>query len=120
MSAASAAHADSTKLLDAEQDELLALLADRELHAITRRGRDGIEQGRRRGDGHELHGAHAEGRDGLVANQEQVRRRTRHDRAADLVGRRPEDGAPEAGGEGHEQRREQQRGDGARNEGSRT
>jgi len=112
--------AESTKLLDAEQDELLALLADGELHAIARSGRDGIEEGWRRGNGHQLHGAHAERRDGLVAHKEEVRRRTRHDGAANLVGRRPENGAPDARGEGCEQRREQQRGDGARNERSRT
>ena len=114
------ARADSTKLLDTEQHQLLALLPDGELHAIARSRLDRIEECRRPGNGHQLHGAHAEGRDGLVADQDQVRRRTRHDRAANLVGRRPEDGAPDARGKGREQRREQERGDGARNERSRT
>lgn len=96
------------------------LLTDRELHAVARSERDRIEEGGRRGDGHQLHGTHAERRDGLVANEDQVRRRTRHDGAANLVGRGPEDRAPDPRGERREQRREQQRGNGARNERSRT
>src|SRR5215470_3895190 len=58
-SAALPTRAESAKLLDAEQDELLALLADRELHAIARSGRDGIEEGRRRRNGHQPRGAQA-------------------------------------------------------------
>jgi len=96
------------------------LLANRELHAVAGLRRRRVEQGGRGGDRHQLHGAHAEWHDGLVAHEDQVRRWAGDDRPANLVGRGTEDGTPDARREGREKRREQQDGDRARNEGSST
>jgi len=95
-------------------------LANGELHAVAGPRRRRVEKRGRGGDRHELHGAHAEWHDGLVAHQDQVRRWAGDDRPSNLVGRGTEDGAPDARREGREKRGEQQDGDRARNEGSST
>src|SRR4029453_9879036 len=114
------ARADSGKLLDPEKNELIALLANGELHAVSRLRGDRIRESPRGGDRHQFHRAHAERRDGLVAQEDQVGRRAGHDRPSNLVGRRTEDRAPDPRGEGREERHEEEDGDGARNEGSST
>jgi len=101
---------ESGKLLDPDQHQLLVAPAHGEPDAIAGLRRDRIQKGRARGHGHELHGAHAEGRDGLVANQEHVGCGPRDNRSANLVGRGTDDGPPEARGERREQHDEEQDG----------
>ena len=107
MSAVSRSSAESGKAFDTDEDEPIGALPNGELDAISRFRREGIEQRGLGGDGHELHSAHTEPRDGLVAHDDQVRRRSRDENAAHLVGGGAEHGAPDAdrerGQEHHEQ-----------------
>jgi len=98
---------NSVAFLEAEEDEPVAVQADREPHAVTRLRLRGVEQGWLGEDRHELHRAHAEPRDGLVVDQDQVGGRTRDDRAAHLIGGGADDRAPDAGDERRQQRDEQ-------------
>ena len=91
-----------------EQDELIVLLTDGKLDAVAGLRAHGVQQRRLGGDRHQLHGAHPEPPDGVVADEDEVRRGARDDRAPYLVRGRLEDGGPDAGGEGGQQRDEQQ------------
>src|SRR5262249_7950430 len=101
---------ESAKLLDPDQNELVALLAHRELDAIAAAGADPIEERRRRRDRHQVHGVHAEPGDCLVANEQHVRGGPRDDGAAHFVGWGPDDRPPDARGERREQRDEEEDG----------
>src|SRR6267142_1597834 len=109
-SADSPARADSGELLDPDQEELIVLLAHGELHPVAGLEGERIEEGGARGDRHQLHGAHAERRDGLVADEDHVRGGAGDDRPANLVGGGTDDRSPDAGGEGGEERAEQEDG----------
>ena len=109
MSAVSPPSADSRKPLDPEEHQPIVPLPDGELEAISRFRCDGIEQRRLGGNRHQLHGAHAEPGDGLVAHDDQIGRGPRDENAAYLVRGRSEDGAPDAGREGGEEHDEQER-----------
>jgi hypothetical protein len=111
MRAGSRAHAESGKLLDTDQDELIIDLPHGEPHAVARLGRDRVEERRARRDRHQIHRVHAEPRHGLVSDQDHVRGRTPDDGSAHFVGRGANDRAPDAGGERRQQDDEQQDGE---------
>lgn len=95
--------------LDPKKDEPLAILADGHTNAVAGLEAESVDLGGRDGDGHLLHGRHAERRDDLVADEDEVRRGAGDELSLDLVGGGPEDGAPQARGEGDEQPDEQER-----------
>ena len=107
MSAVSPASVELREPLDTEENEPIVTLPHGELDAIPRLRCEGVQQRRLGRDSHQLHGAHPEPRDGLVAHDDQVRRRSRDENAAHLVGGGAEHGAPDAdrerGQEHHEQ-----------------
>jgi len=105
---------NSVAFLEAEEDEPVAVRAYGESQAVTRLRVRGVEQCWLGEDRHELHRAHAEPRDGLVVDQDQVGGRTRDDRAAHLIGGGADDRAPDAGDERRQQRDEQDDDDRAR------
>jgi len=69
-------------------------LANGEAHPVARTDACGVECRRCATNGHQLHGAHAEAGDRLVADEKEIRRRPRDHFAAHLVGRRAHHGAP--------------------------
>jgi len=101
--------ADSREALDAEQDELIVLLTDGQPDAVAGLRAHGVQQRRLGRDRHQFHGAHPEPLDGVVADENEIRRGARDDRAPYLVSGGPKDGTPDAGGERRQQRDEQQR-----------
>ena len=108
MSAGSPASTELRNPLDAQQDEPIVALPYGEPDAIAHLRCEGIEQHRLGGNSHQLHGAHREPRDGLVAHDDQVRRGPRNDNAAHLIGGRTENRAPDADSEGGEEHGEQE------------
>ena len=94
--------------LDPHDHDLIAARPHRQPHTIPRRQPRRVELLGRASHSHHLHRAHAQRGDGLVANQQQIGRGTCHDLAANLVGRRTDDGAPKAGGKESEEDDEQQ------------
>ena len=60
--------------LDPDQRDGVAVGTDGEANAVTGRHARGIERRGRATDGHHLHGPHAEARDGLVANEDEIGR----------------------------------------------
>src|SRR5437899_1645743 len=107
--ASSVVRANSGEALDAEQDDLIVLLTDGQLAARAGLRAHGSQQRRLGRDRHQFHGAHPEPLDVVVADENEIRRGARDDRAPDLVSGGPEDGAPDAGGERRQQRDERQR-----------
>lgn len=99
----------SGECLDPEEGELPVHLADYQPHAIARPGAARVEQRGVGQDRHQLHRIHAEGGHGFVPDEDHVRRRPRDDLSPHLVGGRPDDRAPEAGGEGRQQDGEERR-----------
>jgi len=85
-------------------------LAHGELDPIAGFRADWIQERRSGGDSHEIHGVHAERGDGIMANEQHVRGGARDDRPTNLVGWGTDDRAPDARGERHEQRDEQEYG----------
>src|SRR2546425_740567 len=108
--ASSVVRADSGEALDAEQDDLIVLLTDGQLDAVPGLWAHGIQQRRLGRDRHQFHGAHPEPLDGVVADENEIRRGARDDRAPYLVSGGPEAGAADAGGERRRRRAEHQRG----------
>jgi len=101
--------AESGEALDAEQDELIVLLTDGQLDAVAGLRAHGVQQRRLGGDRHQLHGAHPEPLDSVVADENEIRRGARDDRAPNLVSGGPKNGTPDAGDERRQQRDEQER-----------
>jgi hypothetical protein len=95
--------------LDAEEPELLALLAYGEPNAVAGLEAERVDLGGRDGDRHLFHRGHAERGDGLMANEDEIRCRAGDELALDFVGGGPEDGPPQARREGDQQPDEQQR-----------
>ena len=108
MSAVSPASVELREPLDTEENEPIVTLPHGELDAIPRLRCEGVQQRRLGRDSHQLHGAHPEPRDGLVAHDDQIRRGPRDENAAHLVRGRPEDRAPDADREGGEEHDEQE------------
>jgi hypothetical protein len=108
MSAVSPVSAESREPLDTEENEPIVALPHGELDAVPRLRCEGIEQRWLGGNSHQLHGAHPEPGDGLVAHDDQIRRRPRDENAAHLVSGRAEDRAPDADREGGEEHDEQE------------
>ena len=86
------------------------MLADGKPDLVAWLRSDRLEERRAGRHGHELHGAHAERRDRLVANKEHVGSGTSDDGPADLVGRGTNDRSPDARGERREQHDEKKDG----------
>ena len=95
------------ELLNADQDERVALLPDGQPHPITGHERGGVQLGGVNKDRHQLHGPHAEPGDRVVPHQQEIGGGTRHHGATHLVGRRPDDRAPQADGQTTDENREQ-------------
>ena len=108
MSAVSPASVELREPLDTEENEPIVTLPHGELDAIPGLRCEGVQQRRLGRDSHQLHGAHPEPRNGLVAHDDQIRRGPRDENAAYLVRGRPEDRAPDADREGGEEHDEQE------------
>jgi mono/diheme cytochrome c family protein len=107
--AGSPAPPGSAAALDAEGDEAVAFLADGQPQAVARPQPEPIDQVGIDGDGHLFHRGHAEPRNGLVTDEDEIRRGTGDDLALHLVGGGPQDRPPQARREGDEQPGEQER-----------
>ena len=110
MCAGSPTRVDSGELFDPDQDELIVALAHRELDPIAGFRADWIQERRARGDRHEIHGVHAERRDGIMANEQHVGSGAGDDRPSNLVRCGADDRPPDARSERHEQRDEKEDG----------
>ena len=93
--------------LDAEEHEAVTVLADGEADAVARRERERVDLGGCDGHGHLFHRGHAEGGDGLVADEDEIGGGAGDELALDFVSGGPEDGAPQARRERDQQPDEQ-------------
>jgi len=97
----------SLQARDAEQDEAVAVLADGESDAVAGHERERVDLRGCDGHGHLLHRGHAEGGDGLVADEDEIGGGAGDELALDFVSGGPEDGAPQARRERDQQPDEQ-------------
>jgi hypothetical protein len=95
--------------LDAHQHETVTVLTHRETDAVARLQRERIDLGGSDRDRHLLHRGHAEGRDELVADEDEIGGGAGDELALNFVRGGPEDGSPQARREGDQQPDEQER-----------
>ncbi|OLC15896.1 MAG: hypothetical protein AUH29_06800 [Candidatus Rokubacteria bacterium 13_1_40CM_69_27] len=95
--------------LDPDEGELVVHPPDCEPHAVARPGPARLEERGVSVDRHHLHRPHAEGGDGVMADEDHIGGGTGDDFSPHLVGGRPDDGAPDAGGEDRQQGGEEHR-----------
>lgn len=100
---AQSAAARSADGVDPDEGELVVHRPDCEPDAVARPGPARVEERGVSVDRHQLHRPHAEGGDSVVADEDHVGRGAGDDFSSHLVGGRPDEGAPDAGGQGRQQ-----------------
>ena len=86
---------------------MITVLADGEADAVAGLERERVDLGGRDGHGHLFHRGHAEGGDGLVADEDEIGSGASDELALDFVSGGPQDGAPQARRERDQQPDEQ-------------